>query len=140
MVYVDFDPIVVSHSAARRTTAPGLDTIMADVREPAAVLKNPRLTALIDFDEPVGMVMFSVLHSIADDEDPAAIVAPYRDRMAPGSYFGISHFSTRSDPEMMARIHGINAKTGFPPITFRDDDAVLRFSTGSISSSLGSRR
>jgi len=70
VVYVDFDPIVVSHSAARRTTAPGLDTIMADAREPAAVLKNPRLTALIDFDEPVGMVMFSVLHSIADDEDP----------------------------------------------------------------------
>jgi hypothetical protein len=130
VVYVDFDPVVVAHSAALRSVHPGLTTILADIRRPEAILNHPDLRQLIDFTEPVGVVIFSVLDVIDDAHDPQGIVAQFRDRMAPGSYLGISHISARSDPDAIAHSHKISRETGFPRVAFRSDDDVLRFFDG----------
>lgn len=128
VVYVDHDPIVVAHSAALRSVRPGLATILADVRQPETVLDHPELQELIDFGEPVGVVIFGVLHALEDADDPAGIVRRFQRRMAPGSYLGISHFSTRTDPALAALYDTLMKATG--PTTFRSDDEVLRFFEG----------
>lgn len=130
VVYVDFDPVVVAHSNALRTAQSGLATVMGDIREPEAILHHPDLVAHIDFEEPVGVVIFSVLDVVEDKYDPYGIVAAFRERMAPGSYLGISHLSARSDPEAIEHSRVISAQTGFPHVEFRSDDDVQQFFAG----------
>ncbi|MGH4015461.1 MAG: SAM-dependent methyltransferase [Pseudonocardiaceae bacterium] len=129
VVYVDHDPVVVAYSCALRSAGPGLITVLADIRQPAAVLGHD-LQAFIDFDEPVGVVIFSVLAFIGDGDDPFGIVARFRDRMAPGSFLGVSDLSGRSEPGSMAHTHRISQQTGHPAATFRTDGEMLRFFEG----------
>jgi S-adenosyl methyltransferase len=91
VVYVDNDPMVAAHADA--LLAPGETTavIMADLRDPDALLGHPDLLRLIDFAEPAGVVMTDVLHFLPDDDDPWGLVARYMAATAPGSYLAISH-------------------------------------------------
>jgi hypothetical protein len=130
VVYVDFDPIVVAHSEALRSVHSGLATILADIRLPQAVLDHPDLLELIDFDEPVAIVSFSVLDVVRNDQDPHGIVRQYVSRMVPGSYLGLSHLSNRTTPEAMAHSHMISEQTGFPYVEYRSDEDVMRFFEG----------
>lgn len=51
----------------------------ADLRDPAAVLAQVEASALLDPRRPIAVLMFAVLHFVPDLDDPAAIVAAYRD-------------------------------------------------------------
>jgi S-adenosyl methyltransferase len=90
---------------------------------------------LIDFDQPVGVVIFSVLDVIDNAYDPVGIMAQVRDRMAPGSYLGVSHLSARSAGNAREHSLMISKNTGFPEVQFRSDAEVLRFSRASTWSS-----
>jgi hypothetical protein len=48
--------------------------------------------AYIDFDQPVGLLLFAILHHINDWEDPGGIARTLRDALPSGSYIAISHF------------------------------------------------
>jgi hypothetical protein len=130
VVYVDFDPVVVAHSNALRSVHPGLATILADIRQPEAILNHPELLRHIDFDEPVGIVIFSVLDVVDDAYDPVGIIAQFRERMATGSYLGLSHLSARSTEAAREHSQMISKTTGFPEVQFRSDAEVLRFFDG----------
>jgi hypothetical protein len=130
VVYVDLDRVVVAHSRALRSIGPGLTTILADIRQPETVLDHPELQAHIDFSEPVGVVIFSVLDVVEDKDNPLGIVRQFRERMAPGSYLGLSHLSARSAPDAIAHTHRISQETGFPAVDFRPDEEVLQFFEG----------
>ena len=130
VLYVDMDPVVVAHSRALRSIGPGLTTILADIRRPEAVLDHPDLQQQIDFNEPVGVVIFSVLDVIEDKDNPLGIVRQFRERMAPGSYLGISHLSARSAPDAIAHTHRISQETGFAAVAYRPDEEVLQFFDG----------
>lgn len=88
--YVDIDPVVVSHAQAllsgRQTTA-----IRGDVCRPDDILGSPEVGRLIDFRQPVAVLVLAVLHVIPDEADPAGSMARLRAAMAPGSYLAISH-------------------------------------------------
>ncbi|MGH3902951.1 MAG: SAM-dependent methyltransferase [Pseudonocardiaceae bacterium] len=127
VVYVDHDPVVVAHSRALRSIGPGLTTVLADIRRPDAILDHQDVLDIIDWDEWVGVLIFSVLDLI---EDPFEIVGQLRERMAPGSFLGISHLSARSDQDAIDHAHKISEETGFPRVEFRDDEAVLDLFTG----------
>jgi hypothetical protein len=90
VVYVDNDPIVLAHSRAL-LDAPNTTVILGDLRKPAEILANPEVGKLLDFGQPMALLLVAVLHFINDAEDPAAIVATLREAMAPGSYLAISH-------------------------------------------------
>jgi len=98
VVYVDNDPIVLVHS---RALLAGVNTtiIEGDLRQPDAIWNDPKLRRVIDFDQPVAVLLVAILHFIADAEDPAGIVARLRDGMAPGSYLAISHGTADFHPE-----------------------------------------
>jgi S-adenosyl methyltransferase len=85
VVYVDNDAMVVTHS---RALLAGDNTlaIHADLREPEAVLGHPKVRELIDFDQPIALLLVAILHFIPDDEDPLGIVARFRDALPTGSY------------------------------------------------------
>jgi hypothetical protein len=91
VVYVDNDPIVGAHAsallAANRSTA----LVVADLRDPDAVLASPILRATIDLSAPVGLLMTAVLHFVPDGGDPWGLVARYVAAIAPGSYLALSH-------------------------------------------------
>jgi hypothetical protein len=92
VVYVDNDPLVRVHAHALLAKGPGTIFLTADLREPQAILHDPAVRRHIDFGQPVGLLLFAILHHINDQEDPARIVAQLRDELAPGSYLAISSF------------------------------------------------
>jgi SAM-dependent methyltransferase len=98
IVYVDNDPIVITHARALLARSDPRRTAVAyaDLREPESILENPDVRAVIDFDKPLAILLVGVLHFIADSEDPAGIVAKLRAVMTPGSYLAI----TAATPDM----------------------------------------
>ena len=90
-VYVDHDPVVLAHARALLADSPRTIVIEGDIREPGRILAHPDVRVHLDFARPVAVVMAAVLHFVRPEEDPAAIVAAFRDAMAPGSGLVISH-------------------------------------------------
>jgi hypothetical protein len=88
VVYMDIDPVVVAHSRVIRGRA-GTATVCADLRSPASVLASSEVGRLIDFSQPVGLLMMSVLHFVSGDIRP--LVAEYTRRLVPGSFLALSH-------------------------------------------------
>jgi hypothetical protein len=98
IVYVDVDEVAVAHSRAILSGSTHADVIQADLRDPDKILTDPVTQRLIDFREPVGLLLLGVLHFIPDDENPGGIVATLLDALASGSYLAISHGSTEGLP------------------------------------------
>jgi S-adenosyl methyltransferase len=96
VVYVDNDAMVVTHSRALLADDKTL-AIQADLREPDAILGHPEVRGLIDFDQPIALLLVAILHFIPDDQDPLGIVGRFRDALPTGSHLAISH-STRDVP------------------------------------------
>src|SRR6266511_2738859 len=90
VVYVDNDPIVHVHSNAL-LACDNTIVVLADLREPDAILSHPHVRQVIDFGQPMALLLVAILHFIRDAEDPAGIIARFRDAMAPDSYLAISH-------------------------------------------------
>src|SRR6266566_3062642 len=86
VVYIDNDPIVNVHANALLTGSGTTRIVLADLREPEKILRHPKVGELIDFAEPVGLLLVAVLHFLTDDENPMGIVATLRDALPTGSY------------------------------------------------------
>ncbi|MEN3361059.1 MAG: hypothetical protein V7637_5041 [Mycobacteriales bacterium] len=126
VVYVDKDPIVKTHNDALLATDEHIVSLLADLRDIDGILGHPQLRRLIDFTEPVGLLCVAVLHVVADEHDPARIVAAFRERLAVGSYLTLSQFTADSDPDAMAELRAVAA--GTPVETyFRSRDEIRGF-------------
>ncbi|MFM9444389.1 SAM-dependent methyltransferase [Streptomyces acidiscabies] len=91
VVYVDFDEVAVAHSRSILAEVPGCAILREDIRNLDAILDHPDVRKLLDFDEPVAILMLAVLHAFPDTDDPGSLVRRLRDVVAPGSYLVISH-------------------------------------------------
>ena len=100
VVYVDHDPVVLAHGRDLLHAVPGTAIIEADLREPEAILSDPGLTARIDLREPVAILLLSVLHFIADEADPAGLIARLHGAFPAGSHVAISH----ATPDAVAEV------------------------------------
>ena len=96
VVYADVDDVVVAHSRLLLEGNPDVAVIQADVRDPEAILNAPETRALIDFSQPVGLLLVAVLHFIPDEDNPWELVARFREAIAPGSYLVVSHATTEN--------------------------------------------
>jgi len=79
------------HASALLTGTDSTGVVLADLRDPEVVLAQPKLRDLIDFTQPVALLLVAILHFITDAEGPAAIVATLRDALPGGSYLALSH-------------------------------------------------
>jgi len=98
VVYVDNDPIVHVHANALLTGSGSTAIVLADLRDPGAIVAHPRVREMIDFTQPVAVLLIAIMHFIKDDEDPAAIVATLRDALVPGSFLAVSHATADFHP------------------------------------------
>jgi hypothetical protein len=103
VVYVDHDPVVVTHHRALVNSVATASVIHADARRPKDILLHPEVRSRLDFDRPVGILMVGLLHLIGDEEDPGAILAQFWDAMPPGSHLALSHLTDEGpDPQAVA--------------------------------------
>lgn len=91
VVYVDNDPIVLSHAQALPTCAPSgmCQYIDADLADPWRVLEEAEHT--LHLRQPIAVILASVLPHIADDADAAWVVQQYMDAVPPGSALVFCH-------------------------------------------------
>ena len=95
IAYVDNDPIVLSHARVLLADGgAGTAFVKGDLREPEALLRDPVLTELIDFTEPVAMVVTGLLHFLPDHEQPAKHVRTLMDACPSGSHLVVTHAAT----------------------------------------------
>jgi len=131
IVYVDNDPIVLTHARALLTSTPHGATayLDADLRDPAAILAAAAQT--LDFGQPVALMLLIILHMISDSDDPYGIVAALVRALAPGSYLVLAHPASDIRPEQMAEMtKRVNERMRGPKATMRDRDAIARFFDG----------
>ncbi|MEN3309051.1 MAG: hypothetical protein V7603_5253, partial [Micromonosporaceae bacterium] len=107
VAYVDNDPVVIAHARALLETDPATAVVQAELREPEALLAEPALRELIDFDEPVAVLMNAVLHIISDDDLVLHVVRTLRDAVAPGSYLAIAHAVSDLRPQATAKLSAL---------------------------------
>lgn len=98
VVYVDNDPVAVTQSRLLLREDPATTVIDADLRRPEAILHHHDVRALLDFAQPIALLMIAVLHFIPDRDDPAGIIAAYRRTLPPGSYLALSHLTDETAP------------------------------------------
>ena len=98
VVYADNDPMVFAQASGLLAGQDGVRVILGDLRDPDRVLGHPEVRALIDFSQPAGLLMTAVVHFVADEHDPQALLARYLDAVAPGSYLALSHLTDDHKP------------------------------------------
>jgi O-methyltransferase involved in polyketide biosynthesis len=109
IVYVDNDPMVLSHARALLTgTSRGITAyVEADLRDADAVLTQA--AEALDFTRPVAVLLLAVLDHIPDLDQARRIVARLLAAVAPGSFLVISHAASDIDPgetaEMIDRLN-----------------------------------
>ncbi len=98
VVYADNDPVAVAQSKLLLRDDPATVAIDADLRYPADILDNTTVRGHLDFDQPIGLLIIAVLHFIPDHDDPATILAAYRDALPPASYIALPHLTDETAP------------------------------------------
>jgi hypothetical protein len=129
VVYVDNDPQVYERGSSILAGAQDTAVIMADLRSPDDILNHPRTRELIDFGQPVGLLLVAVTHFVSDEEDPYGLVTRYRDAVVADSYLALS--AVTSDNQYRpagANVGRIYAASATPPVA-RSKDDIRRFFT-----------
>lgn len=128
VVHVDNDPVVYTHSKALISDAQTTEFVLGDVRSPQEILNDPAVRSMIDFDQPVGLLAFALLHHLADDDQPERIMTEFRVAMPSGSYLAISSLRLPGPemPELRAStIEGEALHAGtLSGMRWREDDEI----------------
>jgi S-adenosyl methyltransferase len=130
VVYVDNDPVVLSHARALLTSQPEgvTDYVDADLRDTTQILAQAART--LDFSRPVAVMLIAIMHAIEDDEDPYSIVATLMEAVPPGSYLVLSHVANDIVPAQAADMIQRLNRLMFEKTTPRRQADVERFFGG----------
>ncbi|MHB9755188.1 SAM-dependent methyltransferase [Streptomyces sp. BYX5S] len=130
VVYVDNDPIVLTHARALLTSSAEGRTnyVDADARNPRAIVEAASET--LDFEQPVAVMLLGILNFVLDTEEATSIVRSLIDAIPSGSYVVLTHptleLGGEGNTEAMA-FWNENAK---PPITARSGAEIAAFLDG----------
>ncbi|MEV4729645.1 SAM-dependent methyltransferase [Saccharopolyspora sp. NPDC049426] len=127
VVYVDNEPIAAAHTRRLLQDQPNTAIIEEDLRDPEAVLNAPETAGLLDFSQPVALMMAAVLHWVGDDVTD--LLARYRRGLVPGSALAISHLTDEDLPEQMREVEAIFDETSVP-VTYRPRAQASELFTG----------
>lgn len=129
VVYVDNEAVAVEAIRQAIEHDRRLGVVRADLRDVDGVLADPVTAELIDFSQPLGLVMGLLLHFIPDDDDPAGILARYRDAVSPGSHLILSHDTPDGREADMARVVALYDETN-RPLILRDHATLAALLNG----------
>jgi hypothetical protein len=130
VVYADIDPVAIAHSNAILAGNPNATIIEADLREPATALDRAASTGLIDFSQPVGLLLVAVLHFIPDEGDPWGIVTTLMDSLAPGSYLVVCHGTEEGAPGVAQAAEKVYKRAASANLYMRSRVDIQRFFDG----------
>lgn len=130
VVYVDNDPIVLVHARALLVSTPvgATSYLDADLRDPEPILDQA--AHLLDFSQPVAVMLMGVMHLISDEDDPSGIVERLMRAVPPGSYLALSHPAADIDADAMADAQRRQNQMQAEQVAFRRRDEVARFFDG----------
>lgn len=105
VVYADNEPVALAHAEILLDEEGDPDrhaVIYADLRHPEDLWREAMATRILNPDEPVAVLMFSVLHllrpNVGGVDSAAQLMAEYRELIPAGSYLGISHITDDGVP------------------------------------------
>ncbi len=130
IVYVDNDPIVLSHARALLTSKPegACAYIDADLRDPDTILAQAKGT--LDFRQPVAIMLLTVLQFVTNDHEVSAVVNRLMDACAPGSFVAISHPASDIDAEQHTEMVRRLNQSVAEKVALRDYAGVTRLFDG----------
>jgi O-methyltransferase involved in polyketide biosynthesis len=109
VVYVDHEPVAYHHAEHLLSGNANAAIIQADMRDATTVLTHPHTRRLLDFDQPVGLLVVGVLLYLPDPE-PADLLRAYRAHLAPGSLVAVSTMTQEhAGPELRAELDRLRA-------------------------------
>lgn len=100
VVYVDNDPSVLPHARALLASSPQGRTgyFTGDLRHPANILAHKVTREILDFRQPIALVLVSVIPFLVDDDNPREVLATLLDALPSGSYIAATHTTAEHDP------------------------------------------
>jgi O-methyltransferase involved in polyketide biosynthesis len=130
IVYVDNDPLVLSHARALLTSSPegACNYIDADLREPEKVLSEAAQT--LDFTRPVALLLLGVLHHVSDTDEAYSIVRRLTAALVPGSFLAVNHSTSAVSGAAMEEAVAHWNQVGTPLMTLRSPQQIVRFFDG----------
>ncbi|MFD0437298.1 SAM-dependent methyltransferase [Streptomyces chartreusis] len=128
IVYVDNDPIVLSHAhALLYSKPPGVTAyIDADLHDPEKILRSAART--LDFNQPVALMLMGILGHIEDYAEAMAIVRHLLAVLPSGSYF-VHYDGTNTDADLMKAQAGYD-DTGAIPYVLRSPEQIAAYYEG----------
>jgi SAM-dependent methyltransferase len=128
VVYVDIDPVAVTHGRAMLADDDRTTIIRADVRQPDAILSHPEVRGLLDFDRPLGLLLVTILHYVVDDKEASKVVHGFGGALAAGSLMAIAHSASECEVPEMTRLGELFGKAS--RTVTRSTDRIERFFEG----------
>ncbi len=130
IVYVDNDPVVLSHARALLTSnrEGACAYLDADLRDPDKILAAAADT--LDFSQPVAVMLIAVLHFVGDDDEAGAIVKRLMDACVAGSFVAISHAASDIDVEQQTEMVRRLNQSVAEKATLRDRAGVTQLFDG----------
>jgi hypothetical protein len=100
IVYVDNDPMVLSHARALMKSDPRgvVGYVDADVRDPGAIVAGAQGT--LDFSQPIAVMLLFTLSYVQDAEEAAKVVSSLMAAVPSGSFLAIYHLASDLDDTM----------------------------------------
>ncbi|MFI9600248.1 SAM-dependent methyltransferase [Streptomyces sp. NPDC004069] len=128
VVYVDNDPLVLRHAQALLTSSPeGLtEYIDADLHDPEAIID--RAGKILDFDQPVALMLMGILGHVQDYEEAKSIVRRLQAALPSGSCF-VHYDSTDTDQALKEAQQGYD-DTGAVPYVLRSPEQLAPYYEG----------
>ncbi|GHE52940.1 SAM-dependent methyltransferase [Streptomyces capitiformicae] len=128
IVYVDNDPLVLTHARALLTSTPegATDYIDSDLHDPETVLREAART--LDLTRPVALTMMQVSGHIADYDEALAIVGTLMSAFPSGSYFAFNDSvdTNKANAEATRQYN----ESGAVPYHLRSPEQLAGFFTG----------
>ncbi|MBF9070453.1 SAM-dependent methyltransferase [Streptacidiphilus fuscans] len=132
VVYVDNDPMVLTHARALLSSTPEGRTayVDADFHDPSAILNATATKEILDLGQPVALLVVALLHFLPESDDPYGLLERYKRELAPGSMLILSHGSgDYVSPEVARAVTQVYAASGMH-IVSRSHDEVERLALG----------
>ncbi len=129
VVYVDIDPVAVVESLDMLAGNDLATAIRGDVRNVREIVEHQGVRRMLDFTQPVGIVLAAVLHFVVDDELAHQVVRELVGTVPSGSYLVMSHAARESFVKRATNDDVYEEKTSTPG-TARTRSEVEQFFCG----------
>jgi SAM-dependent methyltransferase len=130
IVYVDNDPLVLTHARALLTSTPegGTAYVDADMRDPERILAEA--AKVLDLDEPVAVLFIGVLGHVGDLDEARSIARRIMTPLPSGSYLVLSDGTKIHNPEQGEAVEAEYESSGAIPYRLRTPEEIASLFEG----------